>query len=390
MPDRVLWIIAADSAVAALAFAQLLSGDERLAVALAFVIVAAAITALLALRGLWRAARSGDLARLAGGLLVAGLVTVVVLAGRHTVGTEPVLLALVAFAGLALVLRWIVAAIETADAEASPWQGLAGVAPPRRRPVDGRAGAAFGALLLVLAGVGAARFALAGTDSALRAFGVGVALVAVLTAVVAAPLALVAQARARRTRRAREVGRHRQDVAAHLHDSVLQTLALIQRSADDPQQVLHLARKQERGLRAWLAGQDDSAPPTVGVALRAVAAEVEDEVAGAATIEVVLVQDARLDDAWRTLVDAAREAMRNAARHAGGTVRVVLDREGDALVAFIRDDGAGFDLSAVAAERRGVRDAIIGRMRHAGGDATIESSAEGTEVVLMMPMEDDR
>ncbi|MDO9357350.1 MAG: hypothetical protein Q7T55_26870 [Solirubrobacteraceae bacterium] len=185
-------------------------------------------------------------------------------------------------------------------------------------------------------------------------------------------------------RRAAPVARDEQVVAAHLHDSVLQTLALIQR-ADDPGRMVQLARQQERSLRAWLAGRDDAVAASLAEAVRLAAHTVEDEQPGAA-IEVVIAGDAPLDAGSDALVLAAREAMRNAVRHGDGTVHVLLEVAGDgARELFVRDTGSGFDLAGVGEERRGVRDAIMGRMGHAGGTATIDSGPAGTVIALRLP-----
>lgn len=170
-------------------------------------------------------------------------------------------------------------------------------------------------------------------------------------------------------------------IAAHLHDSVLQTLALIGRNADDPARVKQLALQQERSLRDWLAGRDGSQADSLAAAVRLVAQEVEDEEPGV-RVEVVAVGDAPLDRAADAMVRAAREAIRNAARHAGSPVRVFVEVDGAVRELFVRDTGPGFDLSAVADERRGVRDAIIGRMQHVGGSAAIDSGPTGTEIAL--------
>ncbi|MDQ8043594.1 MAG: ATP-binding protein [Solirubrobacteraceae bacterium] len=179
------------------------------------------------------------------------------------------------------------------------------------------------------------------------------------------------------------VAREEQVVAAHLHDSVLQTLALIQRSAGDEARVQQLARQQERSLRAWLAGRDDATSTSLAGAVRAAAQEVEDEEPGA-VIEVVSVGNAPLDRVADAMVRAAREAMRNAVRHAGSPVRVFVEVEGTRREVFVRDTGPGFDPAAVADERRGVRDAIIGRMTHVGGTARIDSGPQGTEVAIVL------
>ncbi len=175
----------------------------------------------------------------------------------------------------------------------------------------------------------------------------------------------------------------RADMAAHLHDSVLQTLALIQRQASDPRAVTSLARRQERELRAWLYGETTDAA-TVKAALVAAAAEVEDD--HGVEVEIVVVGDRELDPELKSLVQAAREAMVNAARHAGvATIDVYAELDDGLVEVFVRDRGRGFVLAEVPADRMGVRGSIIERLRRAGGNATIRSDAEhGTEVRLEM------
>lgn len=391
--SRTLWIIAADCGIVALAIAQSMHGDQRLALVLSLAAVAGVLLAVVARRALHAAAQGGALAHVLGGFAIATVVVALIVAGRATVGAGPVLLVAAAFLGVALVLRWLVAAIEASDAEAAPWQSISGAsaAPRAARPRAAALGAGAGALLLIGAAGGVIRIVTedAAGHPQVRGIATAFVTVAVLIALVAGPFALVSQARGRRIRTERERGRQRQAVAAHLHDSVLQTLALIQRSAGDEQRVLLLARQQERGLRAWLAGRDDPAAASVGAALRTIAEEVEDEHAGRVAIELIVIADAPLDERGSAdaLVQATREALRNAARHAGGTVRVVLDPDAmtDELVVFVRDTGAGFDRAQVPAERRGIRDAIIGRVRHAGGSAAFDSGPDGTEVELRVP-----
>jgi signal transduction histidine kinase len=187
---------------------------------------------------------------------------------------------------------------------------------------------------------------------------------------------------AERTERIRS--QERADVGAHLHDSVLQTLALIQRSAEDPKQVEALARRQERELRGWLGGGDSREPgDTLAVALDAAAAEVE-AVAGG-SVEVVAVGDCPLDERSHAVMAAAREAMLNAAKFAAGEapVSVYAELSDERIQVFVRDRGAGFDLTAVPHERRGVRESIIGRMRRAGGRASGRAlPGGGTEVEI--------
>lgn len=180
----------------------------------------------------------------------------------------------------------------------------------------------------------------------------------------------------------------RADVGAHLHDSVLQTLTLIQQNAEDSKQVTSLARRQERELRSWLAdGDPGEAGNRLAAALEAAAAEVE-EVAGG-SIEVVAVGDCPLDERAAAVVAAAREAMLNAAKFGGGEpVSVFAEIAQDGIRVFVRDRGPGFDPHAAPAARRGVRESIIGRMSRAGGRAMVRSSpAEGTEVEITVSRE---
>ena len=173
----------------------------------------------------------------------------------------------------------------------------------------------------------------------------------------------------------------RADMAAHLHDSVLQTLALIQRQSDDPKAVSQLARRQERELRTWLYGEE-LAGTTLKAALAAAAAEVEDE--RAVPVEVVVVGDADPSDAVQALVQAAREAMVNAAKHSGADKIDVYAEVADGLIeVFVRDRGRGFDPDAIGEDRMGVRGSIVARMARHKGTATVRSRpGDGTEVRL--------
>jgi len=183
-------------------------------------------------------------------------------------------------------------------------------------------------------------------------------------------------------RRARIRSEERADMAAHLHDSVLQTLAMIQRS-DDPQRMTTLARAQERDLRAWLfdpAGADKTG--TVGDGIAAAAAKVE--ASFDIPVEVVVVGDRPIDDAADTLVAAAAEAMANAAEHSGArTISVYVECTEDAVDAWVTDQGSGFDLDAVSDDRKGISESILARMTRAGGEANVDSTpGEGSEVHL--------
>jgi signal transduction histidine kinase len=213
----------------------------------------------------------------------------------------------------------------------------------------------------------------------------GVILFVVLLAV-AAPWAF-------RTRTALTVAREqellanaRADVASHLHDSVLQTLALIQRQADDPRAVAALARKQERELRQWLYGESHEAD-TIKTALEAAAAEVEDD--GGVTVDLVVVGDHELDVRMDALVRASREAMLNAAKHSGADrVDVYAEILDDVAEVYVRDRGQGFEVGSVSDDRMGVRGSIVDRMARHDGTARIRSvPGEGTEVWLRMELE---
>jgi signal transduction histidine kinase len=189
-------------------------------------------------------------------------------------------------------------------------------------------------------------------------------------------------------RRARIRTEERAEVAAQLHDSVLQTLALIQRHPETTRSVAQLARQQERSLRAWLFGgtADGSAPTdasaTFADRMRAAAHDVEDRFD--LPVELVVVGDAPADGRADALVAAAREAMANAARHSGAPeVSVYSEASETALSVFVRDRGKGFDPDAVPEDRRGLRDSIVGRLERQGGSAAVVSApGEGTEVAL--------
>ena len=187
-------------------------------------------------------------------------------------------------------------------------------------------------------------------------------------------------------RRQRIRSEERSDMAAHLHDSVLQTLTLIQRHADTPARARMLARRQERELRAWLFDERapvDGRPDHLVPALESVVTEVEDR--HVVEVDLVVVGgDCALDRPLEGLVAALREAAHNAARHAGvQEVSVYVEVEPDKVTAFVRDRGKGFDLSKVEAGRLGVRESIVGRMARHGGRAEVHSTpGDGTEVVL--------
>jgi signal transduction histidine kinase len=177
----------------------------------------------------------------------------------------------------------------------------------------------------------------------------------------------------------------RAEVAARIHDSVLQTLALVQRHANDAPRVSAIARRQERELRRWLYGSGVGDAVTLADALAEAATEVE-ELHGV-RVELASGGDLPLDESLEQLVLAAREAMTNAAKFStADEISVYLEADGDHVAVFVRDRGIGFDRTAVPADRRGLAESVDGRMRRAGGTATIVSSpGSGTEVELTLP-----
>jgi signal transduction histidine kinase len=189
-------------------------------------------------------------------------------------------------------------------------------------------------------------------------------------------------------RQARARAEERSDIAAHMHDSVLQTLALIQRRADDPQAVVQLARAQERELRSWLwegraPGDVDACSFAEGV--RQIQRDVEAR--HGVPVEIVTVADCPLDEHLNALLAAAREATVNAAKWSGAAViSVYAEVEADKVHVAVRDRGKGFDPASVPGDRKGVAESIRGRMSRHGGKATVQSEpGEGTKVTLTMP-----
>ena len=186
-------------------------------------------------------------------------------------------------------------------------------------------------------------------------------------------------------RAARIRSEERADLAARVHDSVLQTLALIQRHAADPRKTAAYARRQERELRSWLYGDRELERESLSTLLAAAAADVE-ELHGV-RVELASSGDVPADEPVRTLALAAREAMTNAAKHSGADeIDVYAEATDDRVAVFVHDRGAGFDPAAVPADRRGIADSIVRRIERAGGKATVSSTpGEGTEVELSVP-----
>ncbi len=187
-------------------------------------------------------------------------------------------------------------------------------------------------------------------------------------------------------RRDRIRSEERSELAAHLHDSVLQTLALIQRNASSPRKMASLARRQERELRSWLYGQPEAADTSLEAAVHQMADGIEES--HEVTVETVIVGDRVLDERTNAVVHAAREAIANAAQHSGSDeVSVYIECEPETLTAYIRDRGKGFDPTRVPNGRRGITDSIKGRIERHGGSVVFTSSeGEGTEVQIVMPV----
>ena len=256
-------------------------------------------------------------------------------------------------------------------ADSSTWQG-------RARLVAG------GALV-----VGGGALVLAREDfSAVRDGFLAMVVTAVGLALLTGPwwIRMAGQLSEERTERIRS--QERADIAAHLHDSVLQTLALIQRNAGSPREVSRLARGQERTLRTLLYG-DRAASGQFAAELRAAAAAIEDDYA--ISVDVVIVGDAPMDDDLAALAAAAREALVNAAKHSGvDAVSLYAEVEPTQISVFVKDRGVGFDVAAIAGDRQGVRGSIIARMERHGGKAQFRSApGAGTEVELTLARGED-
>ncbi len=191
----------------------------------------------------------------------------------------------------------------------------------------------------------------------------------------------LSQAQAQRVRES-----ERAYIAAHLHDSVLQALTLIRASAEDPARVRAIALTEERELRSWLYTGHVQAADSLDAAVTEAVVGVESR--HGVPISVVVVGDMRPGPGELALVAALAEACQNAVRHGAPPVSVYVEVRPEAVEAFIKDSGEGFDPASIAADRHGVRDSIVGRMRRTGGNATIRRLARGTEVALSVPRSD--
>jgi signal transduction histidine kinase len=304
---------------------------------------------------------------------------------------------LVAAGGALLWRSWLGGGPRTAPEPAVPHASrvpsAAGASPPLiqqppRTPADRAvlvSRTSLGVALVIAAGL--AFLSATGALSTARDVVLSVLVAAVVLGVIFAPwvLRLVRSLTEERSQRIRS--QERAEMAAHLHDSVLQTLALVQQRSDDPRAVAALARRQERELRSWLSRRVPAAgaAPRLAGALETAADEVERD--HGVAVEVVAVGDAELDPRGEALVAAAREAMVNAAKFGGGSsVDVYAEALDGELQVYVRDRGPGFSPGDLPADRRGVRESIVGRMARHGGRAEIHSApGAGTEVELVMP-----
>jgi signal transduction histidine kinase/phage shock protein PspC (stress-responsive transcriptional regulator) len=356
------------------------SGDPRDAAAASEPAVLRRLAPRLQLTG--AAARVPRREAIIGAVLLGGAALLVAVRAGWDWGASWVLPALLALGGLALAWSQLDAAQRGIEEGPGRWRRGAAVA------------RLAGGVVLVTAGV----LLLVGQDTpGWAVVQAAFAALAVLAgfALVLAPwwLRLVRELGDERLARAREA--ERADIAAHLHDSVLQTLALIRAQADDADAVARMARAQERELREWL--YDDRREPGTSLAaeLRALVAEVEDGragqgpdrgAAGPVAVEVVVVGDCPPTEATTALLQATREALVNAVAHGRPPVTVYLEVSDAAAEVFVRDRGDGFDMATIAPDRFGVRESILGRVRRRGGTAEVSSRPGwGTEVRLRMP-----
>jgi signal transduction histidine kinase len=309
------------------------------------------------------------------GCLGVALAAILAWAIGHTASPSPPVIAALLLIVLGLAL--------------GPWATLVA----RQLPGEPVAGRIFSRVVvlvgLILAG-GITAALLAGGESdigaAVAAVSVVAAAVLALVGAVVLPWIFLLARTLTRERAARVRAEQRAEVAAHLHDSVLQSLTLIQKQAESPP-VLRLARSAERELRAWLYGAPTAGDADFAAAVRSVAAEVEDRFP--VTIELVSVGTCPLDERSQAVVGAVREALTNAAKHAEARRVSVLAEVAEAgVLVLVRDRGRGFDPAAPnSPDQRGISDSIQARMRQHGGTATIRSAVgEGTEVELRMPL----
>jgi signal transduction histidine kinase len=336
------------------------------------------------------APRPGWVVLLAGADL--GIVAGFLWLAEHTSAPLPLVVLVVATTVGVLVGPWAYLAAVRLQGEAAAGRIV------RRVLVAG--GALAGAGVLAAAAVAAA--GREGPDAAGPVVMLAILVAGLLTlvGVVVFPWLFLLARTVTRERAARVRAEERAEVATHLHDSVLQTLTLIQKRRGDPGEMARLARHAERELRGWLYGTADAAterstggpprrspgpPRDLVAALRAAAAEIEDR--HGVAVELVAVGTCPLDERARAVAGAAAEALTNAAKHAGAPrVSVFAEVADGQVLVVVRDRGRGFD-QAAAGPGRGIPDSIVGRMRRQGGTAAIRSApGAGTEVELRMPV----
>jgi signal transduction histidine kinase len=274
-----------------------------------------------------------------------------------------------------------------------PWAYLA----DRRLAGEATAGRILRRVLAggaVLAGTGVVVAAVIATGRAggpdaagsVAMFAILVAGLLLLVGVVVLPWLFLLTRTLTRERAARVRAEERAEVATHLHDSVLQTLTLIQKRTGDPAAMARLARHAERELRGWLYRPDADGPADLAGGLRVAAAEVEDRFG--VSVELVTVGTCPLDERARGVAAAAGEALTNAAKHAGvAKVSLYAEVAGDQLLVAVRDRGRGFDPATTGRDRHGLAESIMGRMQRLGGTCAIHSApGSGTEVELRLPL----
>jgi signal transduction histidine kinase len=296
----------------------------------------------------------------------------------------------IALAAFGVALLWSLSRQQAEVEEEAEAEGEARtelrVAPPPEPGARAKRASAIGFGVALVVGAALLFLWAVGALNAIRDVALAAIVVVVAIGLISAPFWWGMARRLGAERTARVRSQERAEVAAHLHDSVLQTLALMQKRSGDPDEVAKLARRQERELRAWLAGGEPPRPrERLADALRAAAEEVEET--HGAPVDAIVVGDAPLDERSKALVAAAREALTNAAKFASdsGPVHLYAEIENGAARVFIDDRGPGFDPARIPADRRGVRESIIGRMERHGGRVEIRSEpGEGTEVELSM------
>jgi signal transduction histidine kinase/phage shock protein PspC (stress-responsive transcriptional regulator) len=324
--------------------------------------------------------RTGRLRRQRGQLVAFGLITagIVLLFDRVGIIARNALFWPAAIMAIGAAMIWR----QADDSERSRWGGsLRSLVASTRRMVVVRL---IGGGALVLLGM-AVFLALSGTWTTVRNGLFASAVIVAGLALVTGPFWWKLIHQLTEERRARIRSEERADFAAMVHDSVLHTLALIQRHSADPREVARLARGQERELRNWLYKGQSSPDTRFAAALEAAAAEVEDTYA--LSVENVVVGDCPVDGRLAAVVQAAREALVNAGRHAGvPEVSLYAEVEDDQVSVFVRDRGKGFDPDVVPTDRHGLSGSIVGRMERHGGRTEVRSTpGTGTEVRLYMP-----